>query len=80
MIRECVTLAGVIYLIILIIQGLQNGAVMVYAACAGVLLIALTGVFWVSDKDQLKDYEMAALGCCILLFVGYAMLSAGGLV
>ncbi len=80
MIRECVTLAGVIYLLILVIQGLQERAVMVHAAGAAVLLIALIGVFRVSDKDRLKDYEMAALGCCILLFAGYAILSAGGLV
>jgi len=80
MIRECITLAAIIYLIILVIQGLQVRAVMVNAACAAVLLIALTALFWVSDKDRLKNYEMAVLGCCILVFAGYAILSAGGLV
>ena len=80
MIRELVLLGGVVYLVIALVQYLDNQAVQVEAAVLAGTLVALSLIHRASHEERLKKVEMAALWLMIALFVGYALAKAGGYV
>jgi 4-hydroxybenzoate polyprenyltransferase len=78
MIRELVLLGGAVYIIIALVQGIQNLAVQVEAVLIAGILVALSLIHYARDEERLKKIEMAGLWLAIALFVGYALAKAGG--
>jgi hypothetical protein len=78
MIRELVLLGGAVYIIIALVQGIQNQAVQVEAVLVAGILVALSLIHYARDEERLKKIEMAGLWLAIALFVGYALAKAGG--
>jgi hypothetical protein len=79
-IRELVLLGSAAYLIIALVQWLQNQTVNIQAVALAGLLIVLAFAHGVMNGKRLKQVEMAALWFAIALFVVYAVLMMGGFV
>ncbi len=78
MIRELVLFGGATYLVIALVQWLQNGTVRGEAVVLAAVLVALSLVHRASNEERLKRIETAGLWLAVALFVGYALLKAGG--
>ncbi|NLA38455.1 MAG: hypothetical protein GX882_03530 [Methanomicrobiales archaeon] len=79
MIRELVLLGGVAYIIIALVQGMQNQAVQTDAVLFAGVLVVLSLIHYVRSEERLKKVEVMGLWLAIALFAGYALLRAGGL-
>lgn len=80
MIRELVLLGGAAYLVIALVQWLQNQTVQGEAVLLAGVLVALSLVHHASNEERLKRFEMAGLWLAVALFAGYALAKAGGFV
>jgi len=78
MIRELVLLGGVFYIVIALVQWVQNQTVQVEAALVAGILVVLSLIHYARDEERLKKIEMAGLWLAIAFFVGYALAKAGG--
>ena len=78
MIRELVLLSGVAYIIIALVQWVQNQTVQVEAVLFAGILVVLSLIHYTRDEERLKKIEMVGLWMAIALFLGYALLRAGG--
>jgi len=78
MIRELVLLGGVFYIVIALVQWVQNQTVQVEAALVAGILVVLPLIHYARDEERLKKIEMAGLWLAIAFFVGYALAKAGG--
>ena len=80
MIRELVLLGGAAYLIIALVQWLQNQTIQGEAVLLAGVLVALSLVHGASSEERLKKFETAGLWLAVALFAGYALAKAGGYV
>jgi hypothetical protein len=78
MIREVVLFGGVVYIIIALVQWVQNQTVQVEAALFAKIIVVLSLIHYARDEERLKKIEMAGLWLAIALFLGYALAKAGG--
>ena len=79
LIRTILIAGASAYIVIALIQALENQAVG-FQAAAAVLLLAFAGaITLVRNEIALKKGEMALVWGCILLFCAYALIRAGGL-
>jgi len=79
MIRKLVMLAGVTYIVIALVQWVENRTVQGEALVFAGALVALSLIHRASDEERLKQLEMAGLWLMIALFAGYAIAKAGGI-
>ena len=80
MIRELVLFGGAAYLVIALVQWLQNQTVQGEAVLLAGVLVALSLVHHASNEERLKTFETAGLWLAVALFAGYALAKAGGYV
>jgi len=80
MIRKLVMLAGVTYIVIALVQWVENRTVQGEALIFAGILVFLSLIHNIPDEERLKKYEMAGLWLMIALFAGYALAKAGGYV
>ncbi|HRR88330.1 MAG TPA: hypothetical protein P5101_03260 [Methanoculleus sp.] len=78
MIREVVLFGGVVYIIIALVQWVQNQTVQAEAALFAGIIVVLSLIHYARDEERLKKIEMAGLWLAIALFLGYALAKAGG--
>ncbi|WP_214021333.1 hypothetical protein [Methanoculleus sp.] len=78
MIRELVFFGGATYLVIALVQWLQNQTVRGETVVLAAALMALSLVHRASNEERLKRLETAGLWLAVALFVGYALAKAGG--
>ena len=78
MIRELVLLGGGAYIVIALVQWVQNQTVQVETVVFAGILVALSLIHYAPDEGRLKKIEMVGLWLAIALFVGYALAKAGG--
>jgi hypothetical protein len=79
MIREVVLSAGLLYILITVVQIVQEWEVRFEGIAVGVFLLVAIGIFWYEEEDRLKIWENTAVWSMIFLFVIYSLLKAGGL-
>lgn len=79
MIREMVLLGAAAYIVIALLQWMENQTVQGEAVILAVLLAALSLAHFITGEKWLKRFEMAGLWLMIALFVGYALAKAGGI-
>jgi uncharacterized membrane protein len=79
MIRELLTAAAAVYLVIAVAQAAIVGAVTADSAVIAVVLCIGAGLAWARDAHGVKRVEMVLLWVCVLLFAAYGLLKAGGL-
>lgn len=79
MIRELLTAAAAVYLVIAAVQAAIVGAVTADSAVIAVVLCIAAGLAWARDAHGVKRVEMVLLWVCVLLFAAYGLLKAGGL-
>jgi hypothetical protein len=79
MIREMVLLGAAAYIVIALLQWMENQTVQGEAVVLAVLLAALSLAHFITGEKWLKRFEMAGLWLMIALFVGYALAKAGGI-
>ncbi|MCE5337506.1 MAG: hypothetical protein LLF90_02320 [Methanomicrobiaceae archaeon] len=79
MIREMVLLGAAAYIVIALLQWMENQTVQGEAVTLAVLLAALSLAHFTTGEKWLKRFEMAGLWLMIALFVGYALAKAEGI-
>ncbi|MDD4454812.1 MAG: hypothetical protein PHI67_05795 [Candidatus Methanomethylophilaceae archaeon] len=78
MIREMVLIGGAVYIVIALLQWLDNQTVQGEAVILAGILVVLSLIHHASSEEQLKKFEMVGLWLMIALFAGYAIAKAGG--
>jgi hypothetical protein len=79
MIREIVLSAGLLYILLTVVQIVQAWEVRFEGIAVGVFLMIAIGIFWYEEEDSLKKWENTAVWSMIFLFVVYSLLKTGGL-
>ncbi len=80
MIRELVLLAGVTYIVIALVQWVENQTVQGEALVFAGILVFLSLIHHILDEERVKKFEIVGLWLMIALFAGYALAKAGGYV
>lgn len=80
MIRELVLFGGVVYIIIALVQWFENQTVQGEALVFVGAIVAISLIHRASDEERLRQFEMVGLWLMIVLFAGYALAKAGGIV
>ncbi|MCK9277305.1 MAG: hypothetical protein M0P22_04370 [Methanoculleus sp.] len=78
MIREMVLIGGAVYIVIALLQWLDNQTIQGEAVVLAGVLVALSLIHHASSEERLKKFEMVGLWLMIALFAGYAIAKAGG--
>ena len=78
MIRELLTIGAGLYIVIAIVQAAENPAVLAGSVVLVLLLVVVSMLAWLRDKELVKRYEMIMVWCSILLFLLYALIQLGG--
>ncbi|HUU75757.1 MAG TPA: hypothetical protein VMW63_06660 [Methanoregulaceae archaeon] len=78
MIKEIILATGVLYLAINGIQVINRAAINMQGLAIGILLLAVSGVFWYGEQEPLKKWEYMTVWGGVLLFVIYGVLTFGG--
>lgn len=79
MIKEVLTTAAAVYIVIAALQAFAVGTVTADTIVIAVLLCAGAGLAWIRDAHGAKRAEMVLVWACVLLFAAYGLLKAGGL-
>lgn len=80
MIRESILIAGIIYLVVIVVQVLIVPDMLLQGVIVLTVLLAGTGFFFIRHHDLLEHLEIVALWSVILLFVLYAVIRLGGVI
>ena len=80
MIRECLLVAGGVYLAVAFLQAVAVGSLAIESIVLATAFAGLVGFFWVRDGRLLHRAESAALWAAVLLFALYAAARLGGFV
>ncbi|MBP1929255.1 hypothetical protein J2741_001802 [Methanolinea mesophila] len=80
MIREIILAGGAFYLLINIVQLVQNQSVGGEGLAVGVIYLIGVGAFWSREEEPLKKWEYLVIWVAVLLFVVYGALHYGGMV
>jgi hypothetical protein len=78
MIREVILGAGIIYLIIILLQAIARPSVGMEAIAAGSILAVATAFYWYRNHEGLHRGETVALWGAVLLFLLYGILKYTG--